>query len=258
MMVICPDSFLKMNLRRLRRRSNWLMRDLERLYPAVESVAAVPVGLSRYRGGLAELQPYNAETAGAVIDAMEAFGARCKEKHGIRIFYAADEFYLKANRPLPAEENYDGYPQLENGVGVITLLREQFADALQEISAADCPQEREISLATGVSAAPILAKLLDALKEKCDNFEYHLYAVENNFFGPMINVAGLVTGGDILDQLSGRPLGTKLLIPAVMLRHEQDLFLDDVSVEELSQKLGVPVGIVGEDGADLLHVALGL
>ncbi len=234
------------------------MRDLEKLYPAVESVAAVPVGLTKYRQGLTELQPYTAQTAAEVIDAIEAVGKHCKEKYGTRIFYAADEFYLKANRPLPTEEEYDGYPQLENGVGAITLLREQFADALTDITAADCPTKREISLATGVSAAPILAKLLDALKEKCDNFEYHLYAIENNFFGTQINVAGLVTGGDILAQISGRPLGSEFLIPAVMLRHEQDRFLDDVTVEELSKKLGVPVVIVGEDGADLLECALGI
>ena len=221
------------------------MRDLEKLYPALESVAAVPVGLTRFREGLAELQPFCKDTAAAVIDAMEAFGDRCKEKYGTRLFYAADEFYLKAERPLPPEEEYDGYPQLENGVGAITLLREQFGEALSDVTADDCPQKREISLATGVSAAPILAKLLDALQEKCDNFEYHLYAVQNDFFGPMINVAGLVTGGDILAQLSGRPLGEELLIPAVMLRHEQDMFLDNVTVEELSRKLKVPVRIIG-------------
>ena len=109
-----------------------------------------------------------------------------------------------------------------------------------------------------LSLIHIFAKLLDALKEKCDNFEYHLYAIENNFFGTQINVAGLVTGGDILAQISGRPLGSEFLIPAVMLRHEQDRFLDDVTVEELSKKLGVPVVIVGEDGADLLECALGI
>ena len=134
------------------------MRDLEKLYPAVESVATVPVGLTKYRQGLTELQPYTAQTAAEVIDAIEAVGKHCKEKYGTRIFYAADEFYLKANRPLPTEEEYDGYPQLENGVGAITLLREQFADALTDITAADCPTKREISLATGVSAAPILAR----------------------------------------------------------------------------------------------------
>ena len=234
------------------------MHDLEKLYPSVESVAAVPVGLTRFREGLAELQPFNRDTAAAVIDAIEAFGARCREKHGTRLFYAADEFYLKAERPLPPEEEYDGYPQLENGVGAITLLRGQFADALESITKADCPKKREISLASGVSAAPIIAKLLDALREKCDNFEYHLYAVKNDFFGHMINVAGLVTGGDILAQLSGKPLGEELLIPAVMLRHEQDMFLDDVTVEELSAGLKVPIRIIGEDGADLLDGALGL
>ena len=233
------------------------LRDLEKLAPAVESIAVVPVGLTKFREKLPHIEPYTAESAAAVIDTVEAFATQCVEKHGVRLAYAADEFYLKAGRELPDDDSYDGYPQLDNGIGGVTLLRTQFMAELAEISADKNRPERTVSIATGTSAAPILRELLDELEKKCNNITCHVYAIENDFFGHQINVAGLVAGGDLIRQLTGKELGEELLIPSVMLRNEQDVFLDDVSREDVVQALGVPLSVVGEDGEDLLHCVLG-
>lgn len=250
-LVLCPGINDGAELRRS-------LNDLKALYPAMQSIAAVPVGLTKYRDGLPEISPYDAKAAGEVIDIIEAFSAQCRAEFGTGLAYAADEFYLKAGRPLPEEAAYDDYPQLENGVGSITLLRTQVTEMLDEMEAPlSLPRERAISLVTGEAAAPLLQELVQAAQEKCPRLHCTVYPIRNEFFGPQITVAGLVTGGDILNQLQGRPLGDELLLPAVMLRHEGDLFLDDVSLTDLEKKLGVPVTVVGEDGAELLEKIYG-
>lgn len=233
------------------------LKDLEGLQPAVQSIAVVPVGLTKYRQGLYPLEPYTKETAAAVIDMVETFGAHCLERFGARLAYAADEFYLKAGRPIPEPAFYGEFAQLENGVGLIASLREEFAFAMEERKLSALRRPRSVSLATGVSAAPVLTGLLDALAKTCDNLQYTVYPVVNRFFGESINVAGLVTGGDLIAQLRGKPLGEELLIPAVMLRSGDPVFLDDVTVEEVSQTLGVPVRAVPNDGEALLQAVLG-
>lgn len=221
------------------------LRDLT-AYKNVECIASVPVGLTKYREGLTEIEPFNEKTAAEVIDITDKIGEECKAKIGNRLVYAADEFYLKAGRPIPPPEEYGDFPQLDNGVGMWALFEKEANDALNDL---DPPvAQRKISCVTGVAAYPLLKSTVDKAALKWHNLECEVFAVRNNFFGEKITVAGLVTGGDIIKQLSGKDLGDELLVPACMLRFERDLFLDDVSVEQLEKTLGVRITICDTDG----------
>ena len=233
------------------------LRDLKALYPSMQSIAAVPVGLTKYRDHLPHLEPFNEQTAGDVIDIMEAFAAECRKEFGIGLAYPADEFYLCAHRPLPPEEFYDGYPQIENGVGMITSMRTQVHELLDGLEPLELPAPRRISMITGVAAAPLLREIAQLAEAHCPQLQCRVYPIINRFFGERITVAGLVTGKDILAQLQGKPLGDELLMPSVMLRHEGDLFLDDIPVTSLPEQLGVPVTVVGGDPDDLLAKIFG-
>ncbi len=229
------------------------LRDLSRLVPALKTVSCVPVGLTKYREGLYPLSTYTPEQAGAVIDTIDRFADRQQQLTGERIFYAADEFYLKAGRQLPDSAFYGDYSQLENGVGMLTLQREQFEDAYAFFDPDD--RVRRFTIATGVGAAPFLQKLVDGAAERWHNLSGTVVAIQNDFFGHTITVAGLITGQDLIAQLKGRELGDELLIPDVMLKYHEDVFLDDVSLDEA---LGVPVTVVPTaDGYDLLRCMLG-
>lgn len=231
------------------------LRELGELCPNVQSVAVVPVGLSRHREGLFQMQPYNQQSAASVLEIVERFSADFLERFGERIVYAADEFYLCAKQPIPPAEFYGEFAQLENGVGLISNLNQEFHEAIEDF---DClTQPRKVTVATGVAAQPFIKGLLDELMIKCNNLTCDVVPIQNDFFGHNITVAGLVTGGDIIRQLQGRELGDALLIPAVMLRREGDIFLDDLSVEELSKTLQIPVIPVKNDGFELLDAALG-
>jgi len=230
------------------------MEDLAELYPAVNSVSVVPVGLTGHREGLYPLTPFDRERARETVSDVERFAAQCLATHGSRMFFCADELYLKAGLPIPEEREYEGYPQLENGVGLLRLLTEEFLYALEE-----SPGEGEFtpfSIATGCAAAETLRGLLSAAKERYPQLRGEVYAIQNDFFGHSVDVAGLVTGGDLIAQLRGRELGERLLIPQTMLRHDGDLFLDDVTLEEVRDALGVPVIPVAQDGAALLRAML--
>ena len=226
--------------------------DLLPLYPSVQSVALVPLGVTRFREGLTPLTPYTARTALEVVRTAERWGERMLERCGERVCYAADEFYLKAGLPIPDASFYGAFDQLENGVGLIANFREEFSFALEDFAGDE--KKRSCTLVTGVAFAPFLEELLDALRRKCHNLTCNVAPIRNEFFGESINVAGLVTGQDILRQLEGAPLGERLLLPSTMLRHEGDVFLDDVSLEELGQRLGVPVTVVPDDGGELLRL----
>ena len=235
---------------------SFTLRELGKLYPAVQSVAAVPVGLTKYREGLAEITPFDSGMAADVIDRMERFGDAFLKEHGTRLCYPADEFYLKAKRRLPASDFYEDFYQLENGVGSYTLLKEEFLEALEEQEESDDP--RSVSLATGVAAEELMQFLVDEARKKWHNLKTSVFPVPNEFFGPLITVAGLVTGRDLISRLKGERLADELLIPEVMLRREGDLFLDDVSVEEVSRALKVRVRPVPNDGRLLLQTLLGV
>lgn len=228
--VVCPGVNDGEHLQRT-------MDDLSRLYPHVPSVSIVPVGLTMYREGLAKLTPYTAETAGQTIDLVNAYNEKCLEKYGSRIFFCADELFLKAKRELPPEDYYEGYPQIENGVGLMRSMEEEFMVCLGR------PVRDDFCVATGVASAPYIRKLLAAAGSDAP-----VYAIVNDFFGHTIDVAGLVTGRDLIAQLKDRPLRPRLLIPNVMLRHGGDVFLDDVTPAQVEQALGVKLVDVKNDG----------
>lgn len=231
------------------------LTDLGALYPSVQSVAVVPVGLTRFRERLFPLEPYDRESARGALRITERLGDRFQARCGRRICYAADEFYLKAGLPIPPASFYGDFDQLENGVGLLANLKQEFLRALEEVE----PQtrERRVTLITGQAAAPFLNSLLDGLRAKCHNLICRVVPIENDFFGHKINVAGLVTGQDILKQLCGKELGDELLFPAVMLRREDDVFLDDVTVSDLRDALGVRVTPVRNDGYEFVNAVLG-
>ena len=233
------------------------MSDLAGLYPGVNSVSIVPVGLTKHREGLAELRPFDRESAAETIDRVEAYAAECLSKLGSRVFWCSDELYLKAGREVPADEYYEEYSQLENGVGLMRLLETEFMAALR-LAEPDEGMGGRFTIATGVAAAPLLEKLLQTAHKKCAKIDGRVYAVVNDFFGHTIDVAGLVTGGDLIAQLRGKDLGERLLIPHTMLRHGEGVFLDDVTLEEASEALGVPVTPIGGSGGELLDAMLGV
>ena len=231
----------------------------------MESVSVVPVGLSKYRDGLYPLEPFNAQDAGEVIDLIEKYQKICMEKYGTHFIQASDEWYILAGREVPEEERYDGYLQLENGVGMIRLLLDEFHDGLErriteKQSGAGLPWEgiREISLATGKLAFPYLKRMSEEVMQEYPGLQIHVYEIVNEFFGEMITVSGLLTGGDIEKQLKGKKLGDTLYLPRNVLRSGADLFLDDVTVPELEKSLQVPVNIVKSSGYDLVDALLGI
>lgn len=229
--------------------------DMLSLGGCIDSIALVPVGLTKYRENLYPLESIDREKAREIIEIADSFGEKCKNERGERIVYCADELYIKAELPLPEDEYYDNYPQLDNGVGIMTLLREEFLSALRFTDLPDKPID--FTVATGVSAASFIRKLIDELKEKCDNISScEVYAIENEFFGKTVDVAGLVTGKDLIEQLRGKPLAKRLLIPAVMLRHGEPVFLDDTTVADVERELSVEVIAVENDGDKLLFAML--
>ncbi len=218
------------------------------------SCSVVPVGLTRFREGLPKLRPVDRETAGQVIDQVNAFGEKCLERCGTRMFFCSDELYIRAGRPLPEEAYYEDYVQIENGVGMLRSLIAEFEAALRlEDGAAEAAP---YTIATGVSARPFLQQLADKARERT-GAAGQAVAIENDFFGHTIDVAGLITGGDLIAQLKGRDLGARLLIPVNMLRHGGDVFLDDLRVSDVEKALGIPVTVVEQDGFDLLDAMLG-
>ena len=230
------------------------IRDLTGLCPAVQSVAVVPVGLTRYREGLAPLEKVTPEKAAEVIDQLEAAGEDCLRRFGVRIVYPSDEFYLKAGRPIPEAAFYGDFDQLENGVGMCALMKQEFTAAVEDTPADD--ETRRFSVATGMGFYPLLREMVDFARQKWHNLEGVVYGIENDFFGHDINVSGLITGRDLIAQLQGKPLGDRLFLPACMFRSEGDVTLDDVSVADIEAALGVPVVQTSGDGYALLSALL--
>lgn len=228
------------------------MEDLAAL-PSVQSVAAVPVGLTKYRDGLAELRPFTKAEAADVIERMEEIGGRLLATRGSRVFYPSDEFYLTAGRPIPPADFYGEFAQLENGVGMMALMEEQFEDALAEAAGEVSP--RRLVIATGVSAAPFLAGLVARARAKFPALQVEVKAIVNHFFGERITVAGLLTGQDLMAQLK-ESKADEIAISRCMLRHEGDLFLDDTTPGQVAGALGVPLLLTEGDGADFLRLLL--
>ena len=230
------------------------LQDLMAYCPVMQSVSVVPVGLTKYREGLCPLQPFTPEEAGAVIDQIEAVQKVCMERFGLHFVHASDEFYVLAGRELPEEERYDGYLQLENGVGMLRLLMEEAKAALEQLEGDD--RTDTLTIATGKLAVPYLKLCVDLVQKKFPAIHVELVPVQNDFFGEMITVSGLVTGQDLLAQLKGRELGSRVLIPMNMLRSGEETFLDDMTVSQIQKALQVPVVSVKSSGYDLVKALI--
>lgn len=231
------------------------LQDLGTLYPSLQSIACVPVGLTRFRDNLEPLVPYDEERANQTITIIHRFAEQMLEKHGERVAYPSDEFFLKAKQPIPSPDYYESFDQLEDGVGVLALLESEFMDAMEmDDETEDCA---DLTMLTGKAAYPLIEKLAQRIKSKKPGLKIEVHAIVNRFFGESINVAGLITGQDIAEQMKGKRIGSCVLIPSVMLRREQDKFLDDMTVEQLEAELGAPVKPVDNDGWQLYDAMAG-
>lgn len=231
--------------------------DLTALYPAVQSVAVVPFGATRYREGLPSIELHNKASASEAVDIIEAFGDTMLEKYGERVVYPADELFITAERELPPSGYYGSFDQYENGVGMWAYLRDGFAEELAELDGDG--REVNISCATGVLAAPLIEQLAASVAEKFPNVHVRVFTVKNRFFGETVTVAGLTTGADLIGALSPHKerLGERVIIPKAMLKADEDIFLDDVPLKRVEEELGVPVVPVGDEPYELLDAIIG-
>ena len=227
------------------------LEKLSEYAPVLQSVSIVPVGLSKYRKGLYPLESFDKEDARYLISQVEWWQKIMVKKHGIHFVHASDEWYILAGYELPEEGRYDGYLQLENGVGMMRLLETEVKERLEQLEGDD--RTVNATVATGRLAAPYIGRMIKLVQEKFPNVQAEVYAVKNNFFGEKITVSGLITATDLMDQLAQRDLGEKVLIPCNMLRSGEDVFLDDLTVEDVRQALKTEVVVVDEPGADLVN-----
>lgn len=231
------------------------IRDLTRYLPLLRSVSVVPVGLTKFRDGLYPLEPFTKEEARQVLEIIHRWQKKIYEEYGLHFIHAGDEWYLLAEEEVPEEERYDGYLQLENGVGMLRLLFNEFEDAFRQQKGDQ--RSAELSAATGKLAYPYIRRMVERIEERYPGVKIHVYCIRNDFFGERITVSGLITGGDIIAQLKGKRLGSRLLLPCNMLKADEDVFLDDLTVKEVSDALQVPVNIVKSSGQDLVDAMLG-
>ena len=245
--VLCPEINDGENLRRT-------LTDLGNLFPQVNSISVVPVGLTRFREGLYPLKPFTKETSRETIEFVEKIQDEFLEKYGTRLVYLSDEFYVNADIPIPDSEDYEGFPQIENGVGLIASMREEFESALRLIEKKK--RSRRVSIATGEIAAGFICELAKTLENACEGVKIDVYPVKNNFFGGGVTVSGLVCGSDIIEQLKGKIETRELLIPHSMLRDEDNIFLDDTTVEDVEKALKVKITPVLNDGYEFIEKVL--
>ena len=239
------------------------IRELTKYYPCLQSVSVVPVGLSKYREGLYPLEPFTKEDAKEVIGLIKKWQDYMYEKYGMHFIHASDEWYLLAEEELPSEERYDGYLQLENGVGMLTLLKDEFKEAMQtavhqkklyrDLSDG---KTRRLTLATGKLAYRTICDLAAQMMKAFEWLDLNVVAIRNDFFGERITVSGLLTGQDLIAQLKDLPLGDKLLLPQNVLRSGENYFLDDITVPQLEDALQVRVDIVKSSGQDFVETVL--
>ncbi len=230
------------------------IRDMVKWMPNLQSVSVVPVGMTKYREGLYPLEPFQKEDAREVLGIIHKWQDKLYQEYGTHFIHAGDEWYLLAEMDVPEEERYDGYLQLENGVGMMRLLLNEFEEGFQKLEGD--AKERHASLATGKLAYPFIKQMAERLTEKYPNLDMQVYCIRNDFFGESITVAGLITGQDLKAQLTGQKLGDRLLLPIAMLRNEEDVFLDDMTISQLSEALQVRIDVVKSSGQDLIDAIL--
>ena len=232
------------------------LRDLEKYVPEMQSVSVVPVGLTKYRDGLVPLEPFGREEAGDVLALIGEYQEYYKSRYNTRLVFASDEWYLTAGEEIPEADFYENYPQIENGVGMVRSLLDEFTEAFSRAKPDSAC--RDVALATGRLMAPILRRLFEVLPDKFPNTRVTVYDIRNDFFGESITVAGLLTGRDIIAQLTGLPAADRLLLPSALLRSGENVLLDDVTVSDIEKALQTTVRIVKSDGTDLLRAILGM
>lgn len=231
------------------------IRELTSLAPELHSISVVPVGLTRFREDLTQLTPFNKKSALKIIDQVEKWQKKLLEEYKSRIVYIADELYILAEKPLPDYEAYEDFPQIENGVGMVSSFSYEVKEALKELEESQLSVEREItvSIATGVSVFGHFKKITSYIEERVKGLKINVYAVENTFFGPGVTVTGLLTSCDLIRELIDKDLGEKLLLCKNMFRAGTNVMLDDVTADELAEKLGVKVQLVDSDGHALIE-----
>ncbi len=235
------------------------LHDLMELRPALQSVAIVPSGLTKFRDGLYPLDAFTKEDARAVISQINTYGEWCLSQFGTRLFFPADEFYIKAELPLPSDEFYEDYSQIENGVGMLTDMQTCIDIELEDISPyADFSAPRCVSIATGYAAYEHICTIAKKLENAFCGLKIHVYKIKNDFFGDSITVAGLLTATDLTAQLADKDLGDALLIPTTALRADGEVFLDDITPDELSKRLSVEVLPTSSDATEFIYNVLGL
>ena len=228
------------------------IRDLSKYVPCLQSVSVVPVGLTKYREGLYPLEPFTREDAVKILDTIHRWQDKFYEEYGIHFIHAGDEWYILAGEEMPEEERYDGYLQLENGVGMLRLLENEFEEAYEKVDGDD--RDRELSIATGFLAYPYIQKMASRIEEKYSNTQIHVYPIRNDFFGELITVSGLITGQDLIHQLQNQKLGDRLLLPCNMFRSQEEVFLDDITLAQVEDALQVRADIVKSSGQDFIDV----
>ena len=230
------------------------IKDLSKFFPYLQCIAIVPVGLTKYREGLYPLTPFDKDTAAAVIDQVEAWQKKFKEKVGSNVVFVADEFYVLANRRIPSYKSYEDFPQLEDGIGMLAKFKHEFDVNIKKIE--ETKMNKTVSIVTGKLAYKFIKRLATRLEKKVEGLKINVYPIENTFFGPLITVTGLLTGGDIVNQLKGKELGEKLILSSSMLKDDEDVFLDDMNLKELEKKLNIKTVINSWEGTDFIEKAL--
>lgn len=247
--VLCPGYNDKKELERT-------VSDLAKLYPYVNSVAAVPVGITKHRDHLPNLEIFNKQTAGETIDQVEKLHHKYLKELGTRFIFLSDEFYIMANRKLLNYDEYEGFIQFENGVGMISKLEREIKDYLENLLEDYKSKIKKVSIATGHSAYEFMCEMAKCIMEKCPNVQIDVYKIINNFFGDTITVSGLVTATDIIDQLKDKDLGETLYIPRSMLKADEEIFLDNITLEEISNIMEIEVVPCLNEGKDFIDKIL--
>lgn len=232
------------------------LTDLGEMLPNLQSVAVVPVGLTKFREGLYPLVPFNKDSAARAIDIIEGFQERFLREYGTRTVFPSDEFFLLAEREIPDAAYYEEYPQYENGVGMLRSLSDEFHAAMKDAQPETLP--RTVTIATGYSPHAFLSELMAEAEQKWEGLTCNVIPIRNDFFGESITVTGLITGRDLIAQLKGRELGDELLLSSSMIRHNSDVFLDDVTIGEVEAALGIKIRLTANDGYELLDAVLGI
>lgn len=233
------------------------IKDLADFYPMVKSISVVPVGLTKYRENCPRLEGFEKKSSIEVINQVKSYQEKFIKEYGSRIVYLADEFYLDADVKIPAYSHYEDFPQIENGVGMVSLFKHEFNNYIKRLKY-KLNKDRKVSVVTGMAAKETLQTLTSKLISQNPNLDAHIYGIHNNYFGPKITVAGLVTGEDIIEQLKGKILGEELLVPETMIKHDEDIFLDDISIHDVERELNIKVKKVANNGKDFINALLGI